>query len=140
MALKMNKDERKRLSAIAADLGPLRGAAEDAIRVYNEAVLAARVSLDEALDSYREQADAAFAIFDDLKRDAEETIDGKSEKWRDSYAGAMAREWVDALDEAMGKLESAIEIESPEQLSEEAVFLYDLSVVIEAVPAEPQGE
>ncbi len=132
MAFKLDKSETTVRDQFIEGLREAAGKVEDAINVYNEAVLALRTTLEAAVAEYNEVVLAAQGFAEDIGRRADEEFDDKSERWQEGDKGQSAGEWRDAW---QGAEFEELSIEFPEDISSE---IPDVADALEELPVEAE--
>jgi hypothetical protein len=144
--LKITVADKKRIDEAAAWLTKEREKLEDAISVFNEAVNAARNALSIQIDAYNEAQVSAYNLMEDIHREQEEALDGRSEKWLDSEKGEAAKDWVQNLENIREALSVEVyhSIADPlnveELLGEEDPDEADISSRLENLALRPSDE
>lgn len=134
MALKLNKDEIRQRDAYVAELRKVADLLEDAVRVFNEELEAARVKMRGAIDDYNETLTAARGFAEDIASRLSDEIDEKSEKWQEGEKGEAA---VAFKDEWEGVSLEEIDPDNVLPGDMEDIDLEDADT-FEALPIEPE--
>lgn len=135
MAFRVSKADDKRLDELAKalDQSPLQAAVDE----YNAALAAAREKLEAAAGAYNAARDVAREAVEALRDQFKGEFDDHSETWQEGERGQEAAGLIEALEEALGKLEEDLEFEFPDELSLEGAE--DLAAVVNEMPREPQS-
>jgi hypothetical protein len=97
MAFKIKAADQKRIDAAFGELTGQRSTLEESVRVFNEAVAAARAKLQQDVDAYNEKVEAARGMLDDVHRAFEDEFDDRSANWRNGDKGIATKEWIDSI-------------------------------------------
>jgi len=111
MAFKIKAADQKRIDAAFGELTGQRSTLEESVRVFNEAVAAAR-----AKDAYNEKVEAARGMLDEVHRAFEDEFDDRSANWQNGDKGIATKEWIDSINALTDELtEAALDV-FPESL------------------------
>jgi hypothetical protein len=122
MAFKIKAADRKRIEAAFGQLTAQRGTLEESVRVFNEALAAARALLQLDVDAYNEKVDEARGMLDDVHRELEDEFNDKSVNWQNSDKGIATKEWIDSISALTEELTEAALDGFPESLEFEDVI------------------
>lgn len=137
MAFSLSKKEQTELANHSSTITEQRSKAEDAIRVYNDAIAAAHSALAEVLEGYNGALEAARSFLEDVHSEADSAFSDKSDKWQEGERGEATRTWIDAIEEAKDAMDP-IELDEPEALDESEVLGEDHSTAIDDIQATPE--
>jgi len=138
MAFKITSADQKRLVAAFGDLTAEREKLEDSVSVFNEAIAAARATLQADVDSFNEKVQSVRGLVEDVHRELDEEFDARSDNWRDSEKGEQTRQWIDSVETFAQELTDASLDSFPETLAFEDVIGDDPTDDYNELDKEPQ--
>lgn len=75
-----------------------RARLEDAVGVFNNALAAARATLQATVDDYNQKVKEVRSQIENVHRELEEAYDQRSDDWKDGEKGIAVKEWLDTLE------------------------------------------
>ena len=111
MLFKLGKEETAQRDEIAVRLEQAREKLETAVSAFNDALLAARGTLQTEIDEYNVVLAEAKTFADDVAQNWENDFEEKSERWQESDTGESVRAMIETWQSV--DLES-IDIDMPE--------------------------
>ena len=98
MTFKISHKDKARIDSVALALRGQTGKLDDAVRIFNEQLDAARVALGSAVGEYNEELGAAKNLMEDVYRQMQAEFEARSEKWRDGDEAEPVRAWISELE------------------------------------------
>jgi hypothetical protein len=98
MTFKISHKDKARIDSVALALRGQTGKLDDAVRIFNEQLDAARVALGSAVGEYNEELGAAKNLMEDVHRQMQAEFEARSEKWRDGDEAEPVRAWISELE------------------------------------------
>ena len=111
---KLTKEQEEKRGDLIARLQEASDEVDQAVSDFNETLIDAREGVDSAVAAYNVILKDVRRFTEDMATQAEEAIEEKSDKWKESDRGHAASEWL--YEWANIDLEDA-EIDFPEELS-----------------------
>ena len=98
MTFKISQKDKARIDSVAHALREQTGKLDDAVRIFNEQLDAARVALGSAVGAYNEALGTAKNLMEDVHRQMQAEFEARSEKWRDGDEAEPVQAWISELE------------------------------------------
>jgi hypothetical protein len=94
--MKLTKQQREQRDELVQQLKAKYAELQAAIAKYNGEVELLKAPVEAAVSDYNDVVEEAKEFCDEIAEAAQEEIDAKSDRWRDSDKGQEASEWLEA--------------------------------------------
>jgi ABC-type transporter Mla subunit MlaD len=138
MAFKITQADDKRIRAALDGLAEKRGALEDAVRVFNDALAPLRADLHAAIDSHDEAVQDLRGLLEDIHREADDAFDGRTDNWKASDKGEAVCQWLNELETLVDNINDADRTSVPADLDDLTILPDDPADAYEKLDKEPQ--
>jgi DNA anti-recombination protein RmuC len=98
MTFKISQKDKARIDSVAHALREQAGKLDDAVRIFNEQLDAARIALGSAVGAYNEALGTAKNLVEDVHREMQAEFEARSEKWRGGNDAEPVQTWISELE------------------------------------------
>ena len=125
---RLSKEQLKKHADLSAELHDAHEELDGAIKQFNETVATAYAKLETFVETFNSKVADANAFIEEVHSEQESYADDKSDRWRESDAGAAYDDWMSEWDQAVDEVQledqpeldmTEVEIEAFDQLPTE---------------------